>query len=218
MRQFFGLSMGLALVVVACGGSNSGAGGSSGGSDPAVSTSECTTACKSKATGCGAPAAAAEQRCAAICAGTVTRAQLTCLTSESCEALMAIGDSSSLDKVCPTGSSSSSSSGGPARAFGDACKCDPDSNSGSGEFECTGVCSSGLWCVGTRTQGVDNGTCVGPVCCSGESDCAAKLGQQANCASGQECKCSNGDLECAGNECTCSGGVATSRGLCWKKF
>ncbi|MFY0535237.1 hypothetical protein [Nannocystis pusilla] len=54
----------------------------------------------------------------------------------------------------------------------------------------------------------------GPVCCDSESDCAEKLGKQANCASGQKCTC-RGELECVGEECTCGGGVLTDRGLCY---
>ncbi len=189
-------------------------------SDPVVRTDDCEQRCGSKATECGAPASASGEQCKTLCATPHTESQLTCLSAKSCSELAALDSAADFDAACkktsPAPSSTSTSSPG---KFGDPCKCKPDSESGANEFECsgTGICSIGLSCVGSRTQGVDRGTCVGPVCCSSESDCAAKLGTQSNCATGQQCTCPRGDLECVGAKCTCVGGFKGTRGLCHKK-
>lgn len=221
-----------ALLAWACtggsGGASSGTSGStgnassSGGTDPIVSPAECTPQCVQKATACEAPANVAQERCASLCANSVTQSQVTCLMSSSCEELSEIESSADVDALCPKGGSSGGTGGtggtsGSPGAFGDECKCEPDGNEGASEFACsgTGICSPGLWCVGTRSQGVDDGKCVGPRCCNSEEECAEKLGKQANCASGQVCACTRGDLECVGDNCTCTGGITPSSGLCW---
>jgi hypothetical protein len=226
-RSSVAVSLALAtLLVWACSDSSSSGGtgnasSSSGKTDPVVDMAECTTQCEQKATGCQAPANVAQQRCASVCGGSVTQSQVSCLMSTSCEDLAELNDNASLESVCPKSGSSGGTSGtsgsGSPGAFGDACKCKADSSEGASELECAGtdICSPGLFCVGTRTQGVDDGKCRGPMCCTSKEDCAEKLGKQSNCASGQKCACSRGDLECVGDKCTCAGGVEASRGLCF---
>jgi hypothetical protein len=237
LGRFFSFAFPLTIAAAlawACSDSNGGsAGGSSGGasgtsgssaSDPPVSASQCSASCRQKATACQAPAEIASQQCSSICGGGVTQSQLTCLAGKSCAELGEINDGSSLEAVCPKASGTpgtGGTSGGSSTKgkFGDKCKCTADSTTGASEFDCAGTdvpCVEGLHCVGTRTQGVDDGTCVGPRCCSSQADCAAKLGKQSNCGSGQQCRCSRGDLECVGDTCTCSSGVAGSVGLCYK--
>lgn len=194
----------LVLFAIGCGGSEA--------TTDASTSLDCASRCASKAQTCGAPSAQATQQCAALCPKVTTGAQLTCLESSSCADLTKLFQSTGA--VCGIGETA----GG---AFGAACKCDPDdpNGMGAGQFSCTGtsICASGLYCIGSRTQGVDHGTCRGPVCCTG-SQCNTTLGTQANCGAGQECKCERGDIECVGSSCTCSGGVPATKGLCWPKL
>lgn len=215
------------LLAIACSSTpdtttDTDAGTSAPTSDPVVQTDNCVQRCGAKATECGAPASVSGEQCKQLCSTPHTESQLTCLSAKSCTELAALDSAADFDAACkkasPVPSSTSTSTSSPGK-FGDPCKCKPDSESGASEFECsgTGICSTGLSCVGSRTQGVDRGTCVGPVCCSSESDCAAKLGTQSNCATGQQCTCPRGDLECVGTKCTCVGGYKGTRGLCHKK-
>lgn len=210
------------LLLAACSDDSSGGNGGNGGSagSTKLSFDDCNKLCTDKATACQAPAGQAEQICDPLCKGGVTQAQGDCLVNKPCQELSSISSPAGFEKVCPasTGSGGSGGSGGGSK-FGDACKCEPDSSEGSGQFLCngTGICTSGLSCVGTRTQGVDSGKCVGPTCCTSESDCATKIGTQASCGSDQVCACPFGDYECVGSTCTCAGGAAPSRGLCHPK-
>lgn len=201
--------------------SDKDSGTSTAPSDPIVQTDDCVKRCGSKATECGAPASVSDGQCKQLCATAHTESQLTCLSAKSCSQLAAIDSAAEFDAACKRSSASSPSPSSPSSPgkFGDSCKCSPDSESGANEFECSGtdICSPGLSCIGSRIQGVDRGTCVGPVCCSSESDCAAKLGTQSNCATGQQCFCPRGDLQCVGTQCTCAGGFKGTRGLCRKK-
>lgn len=226
VTAFVFLSTTTALAVACSSTTGSGtetdSGTSTPAADPVVQTDDCVQRCAAKATECGAPASVSGEQCKQLCATSHTESQLACLATKSCAELSAIDSAAEFDAACkkasPAPSSTTTSTGSPGK-FGDACKCKPDSESGANEFECsgTGICSPGLSCVGSRTQGVDQGTCVGPVCCTSESDCAAKLGTQSNCATGQQCTCPRGDLECVGTKCTCVGGYKGTRGLCHKK-
>lgn len=196
----------LALLSLAFGCSDS----ASTSPDAASSTpADCSTRCTAKAQTCGAPATQATQACATLCPKVTSGAQLTCLEGSSCADLTKVFQSTGT--VCGIGSGTPT--GG---AFGASCKCDPDTQSGGGEIMCsgTGICETGLSCIGTRTQGVDHGTCRGPVCCTG-AQCNTVLGTQGNCGTGQKCKCERGDLECVGDSCTCVGGTPATKGLCW---
>ncbi len=204
MPRLWFLSLFLVSLALGCSGSDSA---------PDASTApDCSSRCAAKAQTCGAPSAQATQQCAALCPKVTTGAQLTCLESSSCADLTKLFQATGA--VCGIGETT----GG---AFGAACKCDPDdpNGTGAGQFSCMGtsICASGLSCIGTRSQGVDHGTCRGPVCCTG-SQCNTALGTQATCAANQECKCERGDLECVGSSCTCAGGVPATKGLCWPKL
>ena len=194
------------VLLVACG--SGAAGPDAGGGTPA----DCMQRCTSKAQTCGAPAANAAQACGMLCPRVTSAAQLSCLEGSSCMELTAVFQQTG--SVCGIGNGTPVD-GGVVPGFGDTCMCSGGGT--SGEFECsgTGICTSGLSCIGQTFGGVSQGTCRGPVCCSGSADCAAKLGKQSSCGSGQQCVCPRGDLECVGTACTCAGGVPATRGLCY---
>ncbi|MCY0994495.1 hypothetical protein OV203_45650 [Nannocystis sp. ILAH1] len=192
------------------GDTNPGPGSSDGETIPQA---DCTSRCEAHATACDVPEAMVSQLCGNICADSLTEAAIQCI-----EALPCTAGEDELDECTsknPPGGSSESDgptdTGGPsAGGFGDPCTCGMT----SGEWECSGsnICATGLVCVGV---GNDAGTCRGPVCCDSESDCAERLGKQANCDTGQKCACQGGNLECVGEACTCEGGALTNRGLCY---
>ena len=213
----------LGLALLGCGDDDDSSGGGTGGSGSTVlPAATCNQLCQNRATACNAPAGATEQICGPLCNQGITQEQASCLTSRACSELSSIQDPASFQKICPASGGGSGGSGGGTSTggtFGDPCKCKADSDEGGGRFECfgTNICSTGLQCVGDRIQGVDKGTCVGPICCTSESDCAAKLGSSQGCASDQKCACTHGDLECVGDKCTCSDGASTSQGLCYPR-
>ncbi|WAS91791.1 hypothetical protein [Nannocystis punicea] len=222
------VSLGFAAILAATACGDSGSNSSAPGTDTAAATNpgpgpgsgsdggtvpqaDCESRCEAHATGCDVPEANVSQICGGICGDSLTEAALQCIEALPCSAGEDELDACVNDN--PGGSSESegtSDSGSPsAGEFGDPCTCGMT----SGEWECSGsnICATGLICVGV---GSDAGTCRGPVCCDSESDCADKLGKQANCASGQKCTC-RGELECVGEACTCEGGALTNRGLCY---
>jgi hypothetical protein len=198
------VAVGWIVVLSACSGSPERADGGAG-----LPVADCEDRCEAAAIPCGAPEARALEACQSLCPDVKTAAQLACIEGSSCSELTAAFNKTG--SVCGIGSTPK------AGKFGDACKCQPDTTSGGGEFECSGtnICEPGLTCVGTRTQGVDSGRCRGPKCCGSVEECATAIGKQASCASNQVCSCSRGDYECVGDDCTCSGGVKASRGLCY---
>ncbi|MGN6110744.1 MAG: hypothetical protein ACTHU0_36915 [Kofleriaceae bacterium] len=193
-----------ALLLAACGSSSSSDRPDASGPPP-----DCAARCSSKAQQCGAPPDRATAECASLCPKVTSSAQLSCIEGSSCSDLMDLFEETGT--VC--GISSGTPTGG---KFGGDCKCQPDSSSGAGSFECAGthICESGLRCVGTRIQGVDHGKCRGPVCCNGRAECEQVLGQRGSCDAGQICSCTTG-IECVGSTCTCSGGVPATEGLCY---
>jgi hypothetical protein len=213
------IQIGLAVLLasaasLACKGSDDpesssesdGAADSSADSDTGdtVPQADCLARCEAHATACQAPPASVSQVCGDLCGESLSDSALDCI-----EALPCTAGEDELD-AC-TNEGPPVVTGGPGDGeFGDACTCD----GASGEWECSGadICATGLVCVGS---GGGPGTCVGPRCCDGESDCADKLGTQASCASGQKCACTGGELECVGETCTCPGGVVPDRGLCY---
>jgi len=175
-----------------------------------VPQSDCLSRCEARATACEVPAANISQICEGLCEDSLSDGALECI-----EALPCSADEDALDGCVsdnpPGATGDPGPTGGPGGGeFGDSCTCDAT----GGEWECSGtdICATGLVCVGS---GNGPGTCRGPRCCDSESDCADKLGTQANCASGQKCACSGGELECVGETCTCAGGTLTDRGLCY---
>jgi hypothetical protein len=117
-RVFFS-SFALGALALACSSTSStvnnssGGGGSSGSSgDPVVSTQDCTSACESKATGCGAPAATATARCADVCGNQPTQGQLACLADKSCADLAKLDSAAQFDALCAKGSSPPAPDGG----------------------------------------------------------------------------------------------------------
>ncbi len=140
-----------------------------------MSTEDCTAKCEPKAKECGAPENQVAEACATVCSS-ATQEQLACLESKSCDALNEAG---SIEKACPkgtsTGSSSSSSgssgSSGTKKALGDACTC--ASASASGEGSCAGTdeeCGDGLSCVYSAGSS-GKGTCMGKRCCDDTNAC-----------------------------------------------
>lgn len=115
-RVFFS-SFALGALALACSSTsttvNNSSGGSSSGSsgDPVVSTQECTSACESKAAGCGAPAATATARCADVCGNQPTQGQLACLADKSCADLAKLDSAAQFDALCAKGSSPTSDGG-----------------------------------------------------------------------------------------------------------
>ncbi|CAN5757026.1 hypothetical protein BH11MYX4_BH11MYX4_25150 [soil metagenome] len=191
----------LTSFVIACSSTTSGTGSSSSGGtsgssgSPKITTADCTTRCKTKATECGAPADQGASSCASLCDGSFTDAQLTCLEQKSCAQLNASGGT--INSLCPdtsggsSGSSGSSSgtsgSSGDKKALGDSCTC--AGVSASSEGLCAGTseeCASGLSCIyGSGSSG--KGTCMGASCCDKTSACDADKSLLKSCTAGS-CK------------------------------
>jgi len=131
---------------------NNPPGSSSGTSGSApVATADCTSRCEAKGSQCGAPASKAREGCAAICDGSYTSDQLSCLESKPCKELQA---ASGLSEVCPrsgTGTSGGgSTSGGGTTHFscslnGECFKC----NDSAGVAKCSITTGPGPGCTKT---------------------------------------------------------------------
>lgn len=183
--------------------------------DATGTPTDCLARCTSKAQTCGAPANRAAEACASLCPRVTSATQLTCLESSSCMQLTAVFDNTGT--VCGIGNGPPAADAGVVPGFGDKCTCAGTGGASGSKFECSGtnICSSGLSCVGQTFGGVSQGTCRGPVCCSGAADCATVLGKRGPCDANQKCVCPFGDLECVGTACTCAEGVPATRGLCY---
>jgi hypothetical protein len=95
----------LAVMAAACttNVTNNPADSSGGGSSP-VPTADCKSRCEAKASECGAPAAKAQEGCVAVCDGSYTGDQLSCLEGKACSELQ----TTSLSGVCPPASGTTS--------------------------------------------------------------------------------------------------------------
>jgi len=164
-------------ALLACSSSSNGSSPTGGSSNTTpVTSADCETRCKDKATSCNAKPSDADQACSQICDSTkITSDQVDCLENKSCDTL---AKAESIDAVCPSSGSSGggstpppSSSGGSGSALGGSCTCPNASPSSEGYCAGSGVgCKSGLGCL-YDVDSSGKGECVGERCCDNTSAC-----------------------------------------------
>ncbi|NUP07071.1 MAG: hypothetical protein HOW73_13535 [Polyangiaceae bacterium] len=164
------------VLAAACGDDGSGGGGNGGsenggnGSGEGGSTApDCMTVCTEKAVECGAPSqeAAAEQCDDMICSKSPSSAQLSCVESSGCQALM---DPAA---ACGIGEGGSDSSGGGGGGSGECLEVMETGCDAEGAECCVGLsCESetGECCIPNLS------TCVNDLECCGNATCQEDLG------------------------------------------
>ncbi len=221
------------LLMVSCGGADPcatgacmsmSAGGGSGGSSASAggvggvgggaASADCLGPCTTKAQDCGAPPMGAAQFCSAWCQKSPTAAQVSCLQSSSCLALMdpapcGVSGSAGGGGSGGTGGGGSGSAGSGGHAGGSA-----GGTAGGGPYACAGkTCKSSSVCCGQASYcSPDSSACAlqcksNGASCFFDSECCNLGCDRTNdtCASckpgGSACGNQNNNLPCCSGSC-----------------
>jgi hypothetical protein len=171
---FAPLLLALVSLASACSSSSSPPAGTTGGA--AVSSADCATSCESRATTCGYPAADGDQACAALCGGSVTEEQLTCLQGRSCTEL---ATAVSIEAICPAAGATQGVDSGTTHGVDSGTTTGVDAGTYvCGSDNCMGCCKTPTNCV----FGTDPTACgAGGGACTVCSTCTATSGFGGQC-------------------------------------